>query len=153
MFLDSTLKALPFLSAAFCSYFICKVMKLETSRYIPLFALSTVFSLFILNPILTIPYFGIFYILELHDSLRYTLYWFFANTIWFEKSDRVVSSLTLLSTFFIVQLFLGVYLVSRLLKLQTKRAFIYYFSTLSLTVFLTLILTYTIYGMAYVFEN
>ena len=153
MFLDSALKALPFLSGAFCSYSMCKVMKLETSRYMSFFALSTVFSLFILNPILTIPFFGTFYIFELHDSLRYTLYWFFAGTFWFEKSDRITASLTLFSVLFTAQLALGVLLVSRLFRLRAKRAFIYYFTTLFLTVFITIILAFTIYEVFYIFET
>ena len=142
---DFFLTCLPLLVAFILSILIPLVFGLNIHRYVPFFLVTSVFSMLVLLPIMTIPFLGVvgaFYsYLPVLDRHR-TLIWFFQVNLWSSKTIGLTILNSLLLTWLVVANLVGSLVCSRVFKLVVKRGVSHYMLFIGLTVACSLFLAW-----------
>lgn len=118
---------IPFFSLSISLFLICHTFKVNFRQYTQFFFLTSIFSTFLVTPLLSIPFFGFLpYFTVIEGS--HVIYWIYLNHA--ERSSSVASLLIMLSiNIFIVQYYLGCFVFSRILKLPFKKCITVFFCT------------------------
>ena len=123
---------------------ISRIMDLDLSKYVPFFLVNSVVSLFVLSPILTLPVFASIYRLEIPISKKHLVFYFiYYSSIGLHKYSWTGIVIFLSISIFLNQAFLGTWISSKMFRLPSRDCFLYYFSVLASTSFLS-VLTSTI---------
>lgn len=142
---DLLLTCLPLFAGFALSILIPLVFSLDIHQYASFFLVTSVFSMLILLPILTIPFLGVvgaFYA-YLPVLNRYTtLFWFFEVNLWSSKKIVLTILDSLLLTWLVVAHIAGSLVCSRVFGLDMKRGVSYYMLFIGLTGTISLFLAW-----------
>ena len=135
---------IPFLSLGFSLFLTCYSLKVDLRRYTLFFILTGVFSVFLVAPVLCIPFFGFLpYFVVIKGSQA--IYWIYLYHA--ERSSSVATLLIMLSaTIFTIQYSLGSFVFSRILKLPFKTCVTVFFCTLFSAVLMTICFGMVFFG-------
>ena len=135
---------LPLIVMVISFVIVSRIFHINISTLVPFFAVTFLFSSFVLVALLTLPLFGvlgIFYMYVEVINRRGTLVWTYL-VMGQKREVAFLGTYTLLSWLILGGL-LGTYLSHRLFDLSFKRAVYSYFSTVGLSVILTWFLAWT----------
>lgn len=135
---------IPFFSLSISLFLICRTFKVDLRQYTQFFILTGIFSILLVTPLLSIPFFGFLpYFTVIKGS--HVVYWIYLNHA--ERSSSVASLLIMLSiNIFIVQYYLGCLVFSRILKLPFKKCVTVFFCTAFAAILMTIYSGMVLFG-------